>query len=67
MSNDTEADYPPLMRGQIRALYDYAEAHGARWKEALRGDWLAATAEPLLQRLNTTHGSIWLKRFKLPA
>ncbi len=54
------------MREQVRALHDYAETHGARWREELQGDWLAATADPLLQHLRSTHGVIWLKQFVLP-
>jgi hypothetical protein len=66
MSVSVEANYPPLMRDQLRALRDYAEVHGAKWKETLRKDWQADTAEPLLQLLNTTHGRIWLKQFEFP-
>jgi hypothetical protein len=36
-----EADYPPLMLCQVDALRFYAAAHGDRWKDDLRLDWLA--------------------------
>lgn len=65
MSDNVEADYPPLMRAQVSALRDYAQAHGKTWKEQLRTEWLNATAHPLLQHLRNTHGLMWLKQFEV--
>jgi len=61
-----ELDYPPPMLSQVVALRGYAAEHGDRWKQGLRSEWTAATADPLLNRLRQTHGSVWLDKFALP-
>lgn len=61
-----ELECPPLMLRQLDVLRTYAAEHGDRWKQNLRIDWIAATAEPLLNHLRQTHGSVWLEMFQLP-
>ena len=61
-----ELDYPPLMLRQLDALRAYAAQHGNRWKQDLRLEWGSAAADPLLNHLRQTHGSVWLEKFQLP-
>ena len=61
-----ELDYPPLMLRQLDALRAYAAEHGIRWKKDLTIEWIAATADPLLNHLRQTHGYVWLEKFHLP-
>ena len=61
-----ELDYPPLMLRQLDALRAYAAQHGNRWKQDLRLEWSSAAADPLLNHLRQTHGSIGLETFQLP-
>jgi hypothetical protein len=60
-----EADYPPIMIVQFKALRAYAAQHGRTWKEDLRKDWQLASAPPLLHHLRNTHGPYWLNKFTL--
>ena len=55
-----------LTTRQHIALARYAVLCGPDWKDALRGDWMAATAEPDLHRLRNTHGPAWLDAFAMP-
>ena len=60
MTRAVEADYPPLMLDQTAALRVYACGHGRSWKTKLWVQWMDATADPLLHRLRSTHGPVWL-------
>lgn len=57
----------PLTAAQERALRDYAEANGPKWKDKLRTDWMNASASPVLHRLRNTHGPSWLTGYQLPS
>lgn len=59
-------DYPPLMLCQLDALRSYAQTHGAEWKEDLREEWGDPAMDARLSRLRQTHGSRWLRYFRLP-
>ena len=52
----SELDYPPLMREQLAALWEYAIRHGEGWKSQLRKDWLSPLLDPLLGHLHNSHG-----------
>lgn len=55
-----------LTPGQRIALARYAALRGPDWKDTLRGDWMAARAEPDLHRLRNTHGPAWLAGLTMP-
>lgn len=55
-----------LTTEQRIALARYAVLRGPDWKEALRGDWMAARSEPALHRLRNTHGPAWLAGLTMP-
>jgi hypothetical protein len=56
-----------LTETEVTALRQYATTHGRRWKDALRTEWMNASAIQPLHKLRNTHGPSWLITFKLPA
>lgn len=57
----------PLTATELTSLREYAATHGARWKAALREDWMGARAVGPLQALRNTRGPRWLLDFRLEA
>lgn len=58
--------YRDLTPEEARALADFADKHGkARWRTKLREQWMAASADPVLQALRNSHGPNWLEGFRL--
>lgn len=55
-----------LSQEELTCLKVYAAVHGRRWKEALRTEWMSASAIQPLHKLRNTHGPSWLIGFKLP-
>ncbi len=65
LANQTDSE-TDLSADQIRALHTYAGRYGEDWKQYLSIEWQCATASPVLHRLRTSHGQVWLEGFTLP-
>lgn len=53
-----------LTHREARALKNFADFNGDRWKCLLVDLWHSSSAPALLQGLNQSHGFEWLMRFQ---